>query len=114
MQSSNERRRLMKQMYREPAQPMVAVAKCAAGLAIVTLLVTFDLGHDRPDGVQPTNVPAASKSTGQEVSVRMVVPAAAGEEHFRRDDGTASLGMAAEQKRSARDGAARVTAPLAP
>jgi hypothetical protein len=114
MQSSNERRRLMNQMYREPAHPMVAVAKCGAGLVIVTLLVTIDLGHDAPENVQPTNAPAASTNANQDVSVRTPVPVAGGEDRFRRVDAGGRLDMAAGQKRSARDRAARITAPLAP
>ena len=112
MQSSTERRRLMNQMYREPAHPMAAVAKCGAGLAIVTLLVTIDLGHDGPDTIQPANAPAASTNPDQEVRVRAAVPSE--EERLRRVDGAAPLGVPAERKRLARDGAARITAPLTP
>jgi hypothetical protein len=103
MQSWNDRRRLMNQMYREPAHPMATLAKCGAGLAIVTLLVTLDLDPGVPDSVQRTDVRAVSSNPDRE-GVRAAVPATNGDEDFRRVD----------RARSARDRAARITAPLAP
>ena len=46
MQGSRERRRLMQQMYREPAYPRLTVAVCAAGLALVALVASVDLGGE--------------------------------------------------------------------
>ena len=50
MQSSIERERLMKTLHDEPANAWVVLAGCAAGLAIVVLLVAMVVRDERVMG----------------------------------------------------------------
>jgi len=59
MQTSSERRRLIQQMYQEPAHPWIRVALCAAGLVILMLLVLVDFRGDERSVVPSTSVSAA-------------------------------------------------------
>ena len=65
----------MKQMYRQPAYPMMVVAKCAAGLAIVLLLSLITIAPEEPKRAQPAGATAAEVS--QSAPVR-------GEAHHRK------------------------------
>ena len=47
MQSSGERKQLLGTMYQEPVNPAVILAECAAGLAIVVLLVVMAVSDGR-------------------------------------------------------------------
>ncbi len=63
MQSSIERRRLLKMMSDEPINVRFAMAKCAAGLAIVVLLVVIAVSDERVIGgsvAQGTTPPRAA------------------------------------------------------
>jgi hypothetical protein len=60
MQSSSERERLIKQMYREPAHPWIAVAMCAVGFAIIALVAVIDISREEYTITQPTSVHAVS------------------------------------------------------
>ncbi len=63
MQSSSERKQLLDTMYQEHVNPAAILAKCAAGLAIVVLLVTMGASDGRVmDGsaAQGTTPPRAA------------------------------------------------------
>ncbi len=58
MQSRVERERLLKLMGREPVGSWLVLARCAAGLAVIVLIVIFGLGAPI-NVVAPTPKPAA-------------------------------------------------------
>jgi len=76
MQTSSERRRLVEQMYQEPAHPWIRVALCAAGLAILMLVVLVDFRGDERSVVPPTSVSAASGEQEREPGAGQSAPRA--------------------------------------
>jgi hypothetical protein len=69
MQSSSERKQLMESMYQERVNAAVILAKCAAGLAIIVLLVTMVASDGRvmegpaATGATPSRAAAAGVRT---------------------------------------------------
>lgn len=73
MQSSIERERLMKTMHDEPANAWAVLAGCAAGLAIIALLVVMVVSDERIMGgtaTQGTKLPRAAASARPDVADR--------------------------------------------
>ena len=62
MQSSGERERLIKQMYRELAHPWIVLAMCAVGLIIIALVAVIDISREEYTITQPTSVHAGGDS----------------------------------------------------
>ncbi len=63
MQSSSERKQLLDTIYQEHVNPAVIIAECAAGLALVVLLVTMVISDERVMGgsaAQGTTSPRAA------------------------------------------------------
>lgn len=75
MQSLSERRRLVKTMAEEPVDAWLVLAKCAASLAIVVLLVALVVSDER--------VMSGSRAQGA-TPPRAVVAGKSAEEHRRQ------------------------------
>jgi len=67
MENFTQRRRLLKQMYREPAYPMIVVAKCAAGLAIVLILSLLTIVPEGRRLAQPAGTSASDVAQAEPV-----------------------------------------------
>lgn len=60
MQSSFERRRLLKITHREPASVWMVLAECTAGLAVIALITVIGYSEHADRGVARTSVAAAA------------------------------------------------------
>jgi hypothetical protein len=64
MQNSIERRRLHRKLYDEPVCAWFVLAKCAAGLAIVTLLAAIAVSEERGASSTLAHRPIQKAATG--------------------------------------------------